>query len=98
MQITAERMLSSSFKTPKPAHLRLRVHCTDESIYSISVVAVDNSLFKNTPGRGSGVGGCTILTEAGMLVVPLRGENPGFWYRLGFSKQNTCICIKHRTF
>ena len=44
-----------------------------------------------------GGGGTSILTGAEMLTVPLRGQNPGFCYRLGCSMQNTCICI-HGTF
>ena len=51
-----------------------------------------------TQTKGPGGGGGSHIKRAGMLIVPLRGQNPQFGYRLGCSKQNTYICIQHGTF
>ena len=54
-----------------------------------------NLLTLSAPGGG---GGDSHIKRVGMLVIPLRSYNPGFWYCLGCSKQNTYICIQQGTF
>ena len=59
--------------------------------------AIRDSNFTNSPGDvggggggggGGGMGGrdshMNNMNRSGMLVVPLRGQNLGVWYRLGF--------------